>query len=231
MAGENPIGKRFRFGPPTRPMIEVVGLVNDVRGTRLDLNPALTVYRPYWQEGFLGISLTVKTASEPIAMSSAIRKILRDMDAELPIPQFRTMDDIVKGSVAQRRFQMNLILLFALAAIVLASLGIYGVVSYAVAQRTNEIGIRIALGASRASVLQMTLSHALQMVSTGLVIGIPFAFAAASVLKASLFGVSPYDSLTLTGTCLLILTVALLAAYVPARRASRTHPMTALRFE
>ena|SRR2546428_95002 len=141
MAGENPIGKRFRFGPPTRPMIEVVGLVNDVRGTRLDLNPALTVYRPYWQEGFLGISLTVKTASEPIAMSSAIRKILRDMDAELPIPQFRTMDDIVKGSVAQRRFQMNLILLFALAAIVLASLGIYGVVSYAVAQRTNEIGI------------------------------------------------------------------------------------------
>jgi ABC-type antimicrobial peptide transport system permease subunit len=153
------------------------------------------------------------------------------MDAELPIPQLRTMDDIVNGSVAQRRFQMNLILLFAAAAIILASLGIYGVMSYAVVQRTNEIGIRIALGADRASVLRMTLLNALQLVGAGLVMGIPLAFGATSVLRASLFGVSPSDSMTLSGTCLLITTIALLAAYVPARRASRTDPMTALRFE
>ena len=229
--GENPIGKRFRFGPPTEPMIQVVGLVNDVRGTSLDLNPSLTVYRPYWQEPFPGISLTLKTGSEPIAMFSSIRRILRDMDAELPIPQFRTMDDIVNGSVAQRRFQMNLILLFAVAAIILASLGIYGVTSFAVVQRTKEIGIRIALGASRRSVLYTTLQYALGLVGFGLLIGIPLALVATSVLRASLFGVSPYDSMTLSGTCFLITTVTLLAAYIPARRASRTDPMSALRFE
>ena len=142
--------------------------MGDVRGVAFDRTPSLTIYVPYWQRRtWGGLSLAVKTTVEPAAMASPIRNAIRRLDAELPVPQFRTMK-IVNQSVAHRRFQRNLILIFALASLALASLGIYGVVSYSVAVRTNEIGIRVALGASTMEVLRMVLIQALVPVAGGL---------------------------------------------------------------
>jgi predicted permease len=229
--GENPIGKQFRF-LRSNPY-EVIGIVNDVRGDSLEKTPPLHVYLPYWQPYFRYVHFwfAVKTAGDPLLMSSTIRSAIREIDRELPLPEFRTMDDIVAGSLGQRRFQMNLVLLFALAAIVLASLGIYGVMSYTVAQRTNEIGIRVALGAGRTSVLRMVLVDALQLVAGGLVMGLPLALAAAFFLRSFLFGVAPNDWMTLIGACMVLTGAAALAAYLPALKASRVDPLVALKYE
>ena len=143
----------------------------------------------------------------------------------------RTMDEVIEGSVAQRRFQTNLVLLFAVAAILLAGLGVYGVLSYGVAQRTTEIGIRLALGADRGAVLRMVLRQALGPVALGLAAGVPLALATGSALRSMLFGVTAQDPATIIGTCLILITAALLAAYWPARRASKVDPLIALRYD
>ncbi|HWY47741.1 MAG TPA: ABC transporter permease, partial [Bryobacteraceae bacterium] len=170
--GQNPLGKRFQVGGEQSPLNEVVGIAGDVRGVSLNKNPSATVYLPYWQRSSNQASLAVKTAMEPSAASSAIRKAIREVDPELPVPAFRTMDEIVAESVAQRRFQMTLVLMFAVTALLLASLGIYGVVSYSVAQRTNEMGIRMALGASRAGIRSLVLRQSLPPVMLGLGVGV-----------------------------------------------------------
>jgi ABC-type antimicrobial peptide transport system permease subunit len=141
------------------------------------------------------------------------------------------MDDVVEGSVSQRRFQTNLVLLFAVAAILLAGLGVYGVLSYAVVQRTTEIGIRLALGADGSTVLRMVLRQVLGPVALGLAVGVSLALATGSVLRSMLFGISPQDPATIIGACLVLITLALLAAYLPARRASNIDPLIALRYE
>ena len=228
--GENPVGKGFRFrsGNP----YEVIGVVSDVRGISLERKPALHVYFPYWQGSLSAyVSIAVKTATDPLALSSAIRTSIREVDPELPLSEFRTMDDVVTDSVAQRRFQLNLVLLFAAAAMVLVSLGIYGLMSYAVAQRTNEIGVRMALGAERTAVRRMVLADAFRVVAVGLSAGIPMTFIAAYSLRTLLFGIDPLDWLALSGSCLLLTASALFAAWLPARRASRVDPMVALRYD
>jgi putative ABC transport system permease protein len=229
--GRNPIGQRFHYGPPTNPDTEVVGVVNDVVGVSLDAGPALAVYVPYWQGFFFSTSFAVRTTADPTAMSSAIRIIMHNIDPQLPLSGFRTMDDVVEGSVSQRRFQTNLVLLFAVAAILLAGLGVYGVLSYGVAQRTTEIGIRLALGADRGAVLRMVLRQALGPVALGLAAGVLLAPATGSALRSMLFGVTSQDPATIIGTSLILITAALLAAYLPARRASKVDPLIALRYE
>jgi ABC-type antimicrobial peptide transport system permease subunit len=166
-----------------------------------------------------------------MTMSSAVRTTIHTIDPELPLSGFRTMDDIVEGSVSQRRFLTNLLLLFAAAAILLAGLGVYGVLSYAVAQRTSEIGIRLALGAERHAVLGMVLRQAVRPVAVGLALGVPLALATGSSLRSLLFGISPQDPKTMVGTCLVLIIVAIVAAYVPAWRATKVDPMVALRCE
>jgi predicted permease len=229
--GENPIGKRFRFGPPSVPDKEVIGVVNDVRGVSLEAGPSFSVYVPYWQGFFFGGSFAVKTTDDPVVLAPAIRAAIRSIDAELPVSAFRTMNEVVEGSVAQRRFQTNLVLWFGAAAMLLASLGVYGVMSYAVSQRTTEIGIRLALGAERGGVLRMMLRQALRPVAAGVAVAVPLALGAASWLRSLLFGISPQDPQTIAVACFALILAAALAAYLPARRAANLDPLKALRYE
>jgi ABC-type antimicrobial peptide transport system permease subunit len=205
--------------------------VGDVRGVALNKTPSLTVYIPYWQRFQNQASLVVRTSIEPLAASSAIRAAIRRVDRELPVPAFRTMEDIVAESVAQRRFQMSLVLLFAAAALLLASLGIYGVVSYSVAQRTNEMGIRMALGAQPGNIRRMVLGQSLLPVCAGLVAGVMASVAFGRVLGSLLFGVSAWDPATISVVLTLLIAVAAMATLPPVRRATRVDPMSALRYE
>jgi putative ABC transport system permease protein len=229
--GEDPIGKRFHFGPPTAPDREVIGVINDVRGVSLEAGPSFSVYLPYWQGFFIATSFAIRMTEDPVAIAPAIRAAVRSIDAELPLSALRTMEEVVEGSVAQRRFQTNLVLAFGLAAMLLASLGVYGVMSFAVTQRTTEIGIRLALGAERWAVLRMVLGQALRPVAAGVVVAVPLALLAASWLRSLLFGVSPQDPQTITVACLALIIAAVLAAYLPARRAANLDPLNALRYE
>ncbi len=229
--GQNPVGRRFKIGDPDGAFIEVAGVVGDVRSVGLEKPPFLTVYVPYWQHSPPGVSVAVRTGIRPLAVSPAIRAAIHRIDSELPIPQFQTMEQIVDESVAQRRFQMRLVLLFAVAALVLASLGIYGVVSYSVASRTNELGIRMALGALRPDILKMILRQGMAPVAVGLCGGLVASLAAGRLLAGLLYGVRAVDGVTIIGVVLTLAAVAALASFIPARRATRIDPMTALRYE
>ncbi len=230
--GQNPLGKRFKVGDPSGPFVEVAGVVGDVRGVALDKAPTMTIYLPYWQrETYGGPSLAVRTAADPLAVSSAIRGAIRRLDSELPVPRFQTMEQIVDESVAQRRFQMRLILLFAVAALVLASLGVYGVVSYSVALRINEMGIRLALGARGADILLAIMRQAMAPVIIGLATGLALSLAAGRLLAQLLYGVTTTDAITMVSVVTVLAGAAALATLVPAWRATRVDPLTALRYE
>ena len=229
--GQNPLGKRFHMGGDQSPLIEVIGIAGEVRGVSLNKDPSPTVYLPYWQRNFNQTFLAVKTALEPSAASAAIRRAIRTVDPELPVPAFRTMDEIVAESVAQRKFQMTLVLLFGVTALLLASLGIYGVVSYSVVQRTSEMGIRMALGAPPSGIRSLVLRQSLPPVVVGLAAGVITSLALSRLLSSLLFGIRAGDPLTIAGVSLLLSVVAALAAYIPARRATQVDPITALRYE
>jgi predicted permease len=229
--GENPVGKRFRIGDRGRPPFEVIGVAGDARNISLTQSPPPTVYVPYWQQFSFALSLAVKTAHEPKALSPVIRAIIRQIDPQIPVPSFQTMEEIVSDSVAQRRFQMNLVMLFAMAALLLASLGIYGVVSYAVSQRTNEVGIRMALGAQRAQIRRLVIGQSAFPVVAGLAAGTLAALAMGRFLKSLLFGISPADPAVVAAATALLTLVALSAALVPAQRATRVDPAVALRHD
>jgi predicted permease len=228
---QNPIGRRFRYGPDDSPLIEVVGVVNDVRSVSLTRDPPLHVYRPATDYFYGRAGLAVRMSTDPAAVAPALQQIVRELDPELAVPTPRTMEDIVAESVAQRRFQMNLMLVLAGAAVFLAALGIYGVVSQAVAQRTAEYGIRMALGAERRRVLQLVLRQAMGPVILGLLIGSTVSLGAARLLRTLLFGVTPTDAMPFAAAILFLMNVALLAAFMPAWRATRVDPVAALRYE
>jgi predicted permease len=230
--GQNPLGKRFTVGDPDGPFIEVSGVVGDVRSVSLDRPPSLTVYVPYWQRRtFGGPSLAVKTAVDPLSLASSIRTAIHRIDSQLPVPRFETMEEVVDDSMAQRRFQMDLILVFALTALLLASLGIYGVVSYSVALRTNEMGIRMAIGACGPDILKMVLRQAMTPVAIGVSSGLVVSLVVGHLLAGLLYGVAPVDALTIASVVVILAAVASLASFIPARRASRVDPMIALRYD
>ena len=229
--GENPIGKRFHFGPPSDPDKEVIGVVNDVRGVSLEAGPSFNVYVPYWQRSSGAIEFALKTTNDTAAIAPAIPSVIRNIDAELPVSSLRTMDQIVEGSVAPRRFQTDLVLAFGAAAVLLACLGVYGVMLFFVTQRTTEIGIRLAFGAEPREVLRMVLRQAMRPVAAGVVAAVPLALLAGSWLRSLVFDVSPQDPRTIAVACFVLVVAAALAAYLPARRAPHLEPHHALRYQ
>ncbi len=227
---ETPIGKTFRRGERNDPACEVIGVVADVRhAVEKDAGPM--VYVPYWVRQRGQAFLVVRTAMDPRTIVPAVRSAVWRIDPEVPIGDVRTMEQVVAGSLGQRRFQLGLVLLFAASALLVACVGIYGVVSEAVARRTNEIGIRVAMGASAAEIRRMVLRQGLAPVAAGLVVGIAGSLALGRVLNALLFGVRANDPPTLAAAAGLLALVALVACYAPARRATRIDPVTALRYE
>lgn len=230
--GESPavvVGHTFRQGDVTGPLITVVGVMEDVRPGAIDRELPPIIYRPHQQFASGSMSLVVKTAQESAALVPAIRAEIRKIDASLPIPNIRTMREIVSKSVAQRRFQMVLTSLFAFVALLLGAVGVYGVVTYSVACRTRDIGLRIALGATRGDVMRWVFSNGMRPVLIGLFVGLGGAIAIATALRSLLFGITPTDPVSLGSVALVLLLTSGLACYLPARRAARLDPMIALR--
>jgi putative ABC transport system permease protein len=230
--GQNPIGRRFQLGGGDKfaadpdAGVSVIGVVGDVRSI-LSKDPHLTVYLPYWQRDRWDFSLVVRTAMDPLAIAPALRDAIHGLDRELVVPRPITLEDVVDASVRQRRFQMALVLAFATAALLLAAIGVYGVVSQSVMQRTKELGIRLALGAPRASIAR----HGLTPVIAGLAAGIGIALVATRSIGGLLFGVPATDPATYGAVVGVLLLAGLLACWLPARRAARIDPLEALRQE
>lgn len=231
----NAVGKRFMFGHPssTKPpqWVEIVGVVGDTKLYGLT-NPArLEIYVPFPQSPPGHMNLLVKSAVDPAAMTSAIRSVVASIDKDQPIFAISTMNQFVNDSVSTRTFTLTLLGLFSGIALLLAAIGIYGVISYSVAQRTRDIGIRMALGASRKDVLQEVLGLGLRLTGIGVISGLIGALAVTRVLSSLLYGVHSTDAVTFTAMSLVLIVVALLASYLPARRAARVDPIVALRYE
>jgi predicted permease len=232
--GENPLGKRLRLGPSS-PYMTVVGVVGDFRSRGYDDTPEPTLYFPHTQAGRNAyytprdMSVLIRVTGDPTAIAPSLRSIVRSLDRTVPVSQIRTLESIVGTSVANRQFTTMLLAGFAGLALLLAGVGIYGVISYGVAERTNEIGVRMALGAEQGAVLRLVLSEALRMCGVGLVIGLLGAVVVARAARAMLVGVSVVDPATFLSVCGALLAVAAVAALVPARRAAAVNPSEALR--
>ncbi len=229
--GDNPIGKRFRRGDDKEAPFEVVGVVGDIPIASLQKSAGLLVYVPYWYRSRMKFSLVARTTMDPVLAAPALRAAVREVDSDVPLGEMRTMDQVVSHSIAPRRFQLGLVLLFAASALALASLGIYGVVSYMVAQRRSEIGIRMALGAEGSDVHRLILSQGLRPVVAGLALGILGALMLTRVLNSLLFQVSGYDPATFITVAAVLLGIATLACFIPSRRAVGADPSEVLRYE
>jgi putative ABC transport system permease protein len=232
--GRNPIGQICITHWDGDVPSEVIGVVGDVRTDRLDETPLLMVYVPDWFNSISAPSspsFVIRTSSEAGSAAAAVRALIHKIDPDVPITTIRPMSQVVSESVNARRFQMFLTMTFALSSLLLAALGIFGVVSYSVQQRRQELGIRMALGADRHYLLRMVLRQGMVPVMLGLAGGLIAAAFAGRFISSLLFGVSPYDPLTISAIAIVVTAVALLACYIPARRAMRLDPMVALRYE
>lgn len=227
---ENPIGKRMQRGK-TEPWRTIVGVIRDAKEYSLEKEPPIGVYYPTGQISPRNMFMLVRTTSDPAPMTAALVQEIQELDSELPVFEIYTMEQRLYESLARRRFSMILLGVFAMIALLLAGIGIYGVISYSVSQRTHEIGIRMALGAQPANILQLIIRQALILVSTGIALGLTGAFILTRVLSSLLYGVSNTDRITFVLTSLLLGSIALLASYLPARRAAKVNPMVALRYE
>ena len=230
---QDPIGKHLNFGFPPNGDVsrEIIGIVGDVRDKSLGDAPAPMMYVPFSQAPFWGANLVVKSTLSTSAVATSIRQQVQKIDKDLPVTDVEKLPDLLDASVSQQRFRTFLLGLFAAMALILAATGIFGVISYSVSRRTNEIGIRVALGASRSTILRMILRETLILAAVGLAVGLPCALAASHLIGHMLFGVSANDPLTLAAVAFTLAAVAALAGFVPARRAMQVDPMVALRHE
>lgn len=233
-ANRNPIGRRVvvgaTVGADVRPRT-IVGVVGDVRAAGLESEPAPAMYVCYFQNPWPTMNAVVRTVSDPASLAAAVRAQVRALDANQPVYNLRSLDEVLGGSLALRRTQARLLSVFTLAALLLAAVGVYGVVAHAVARRTHEVGIRMALGARRGDVLRLVVGQGIRPVAIGLALGCLGALGASKTLAGLLFGVAPTDAVTFAGASFVLLLVALAACWLPARRATRVDPVVALRSE
>jgi predicted permease len=225
----DPIGKRFKWGGPD--WLVVVGVVGGVKQYALDTDSRVAFYMPHQQNLSGTMYVVVRTTADPMSLAAAVTKEARAMDPNVPVYDVKTMEQLLSESLVRRRFAMLALGLFAVVAMILAAVGIYGVMSYSVAQRTREIGIRVALGAQTRDVVMLVVGQGMLLTVTGVGIGLTGAFILTRVMASLLFGVSATDPLTFAAIALLLAGVALLACYFPARRAMKVDPMVALRYE
>jgi putative ABC transport system permease protein len=228
---EDPVGKRIRLGSVESPLRSVVGVVGDVNHYDLETAPGLQAYIPHAQRAEAYMQLVVRAAVEPGALTGPVRQAIHALDPDVPLHKLTTMRQLVSASAAQRRFTLLLIAVFAAVALLMAAIGLYGVMAYSVTQRTQEIGIRVALGAQRADVLRLVVGQGLRLVAVGVTLGLMAALALTRLMQTLLFEVSATDPVTFAGVALLLTLVALLACWIPARRAATVDPLVALRSE
>ena len=234
--GEDPLGKRIKLGAPDDPLPwwTIAAVVGDIREFDVLTAPRPTLYLPVSQaddSNYVLRDWVVRASGDPLTIASSIRAAMREVDPDLPVSRLRSLEQVRNISVAPQRFNLSLFGLFAALALVLAAVGIYGVMAYSVAQRTREIGIRMALGAQRRDVVKLVLGQGVRHVALGVFLGLAGAFALTRLMSSLLYGVRPTDPITFAGVTLILAGVALLACYLPARKAMRVDPMVALRYE
>ncbi len=236
-AGQNPIGKRIKFGDPTDdvPWITIVGIAADVRQMGVDQPVKAEMYLPYEQNNGLGFyaprDLAIRTNIDPLNLIAAVRNEIHQVDPEQPISDVRTMAAVLGEETSSRRLGMTLLTVFAAVALLLSALGIYGVLAYFVVQHTQEIGVRMALGAQRGRIVALVLKKGMLLAWLGVAIGLGVALALTRLMSSLLYGVSATDPLTYGAIAGLLTLVAFLACYLPARRATKVDPLVALRYE
>jgi putative ABC transport system permease protein len=227
---EDPLGKRITFDEGES-WISIAGVIDDVKQLGLDSSAQPEVYFPYAQVASASMSIVVRTASNPLSMAGALKGQIQEIDKDLPIAEVKTMEQLLSDSVSGPRFNMLLLTVFAVVALVLAAVGIYGVMSYSVSQRTHEIGIRMALGAQTSEVLKLVIRQGMLLTLAGLATGVVASLLLTQLMSSMLFGVAATDPGTFTAVLLLLAGVALGACFLPARRAAKVEPMEALRHE
>lgn len=226
---EAPIGKRITFYGKTTGTI--VGVVANTRQMSLDAPPPPHIYRPYSSESKSYLKLVIRASADPGALAGSIRRVFREVDANLPIEKLATMREMISESLTRQRFYATLLGIFAACALIMAAAGIYSIVTYTVTRRTQEMGIRIALGAERHHVLHLVLGRGLVLTVIGIALGAAGSFAATRLLRSFLFEVAPTDTVVFSAVAVLLGVIALAASYFPGRRATRIDPMIALRAE
>jgi putative ABC transport system permease protein len=228
---EDPIGRAIRLGGSDGPRLTIVGVVGDVHFLGLDQSARKQFFRPYMQAGWPTMTVVARTISTPASFTASIKKAIADVLPDRPVSGFETMENIVHDSTGSRRFPMLLLSAFSVLALVLAAVGIVGVVGHSVAQRTHEIGIRMALGAGTADVLRLMVSGNMAWVLAGLVVGVGGTAGLTRLMSGLLYEVRPLDPVVIGSGSVLLVAVALVASYLPARRAAKIDPLTALRCE
>ena len=230
--GRNPLGQRviLRLGEKRRPSREIVGVVGDVRSRGLNEDPPEIVYMPFKQEPWRYLNYIVRS-NAPAAIGPALREAIHEVDREQPIRSVRRIAELRGESLSTRRFNLILLVGLSVLALLLAAVGIYSLMSYTVTQRTSEIGIRMALGAETSDVFRLIVGNAVRLVAVGIAVGVAAALVATRVMRSLLFGVGANDPITFAGICLVIASVALIASWLPARRASRVDPLVAIRYD
>jgi putative ABC transport system permease protein len=229
--GEDPIGKGINVTNGPERFREIVGIVADVKQYGLDRPTTAQTYEPYLQTPFSGMTLIVRTEGNPTALNAGVRGQVLSIDKDQPVSRSRTLEEVIAESVAKQRFAMMLLGIFAVVALILAAVGLYGVMSYSVTQRTHEIGIRMALGAQQKDVLKLVVGQGMILALIGVGVGLLASLALTSVMRTLLFGITATDPLTFLAIPLLLAVVALAASLMPARRAMKVDPMIALRYE
>jgi putative ABC transport system permease protein len=232
--GEDALGKQVGVGSTRFPLMTIVGIAADTKHLSLREEPGPEMYVPFNQKVWPSLAImqvAIRTKADPASMTNLVREAVRSVDPDLPLGKLATLSTLVDGAMTQPRFSMLLLGAFGALAVTLAAIGMYGVIAYSVAQRTREIGIRMALGAQRGTVFGMVLGQGARLAGLGIAIGILTALGVTRLMASFLYGVQPTDPLTFAAVALLLAGIVLLACYLPARRATRVDPIIALRYE